>query len=75
METRANQIRQLEATDYSSEKAGVGGSIPSLATMFSIAYSHPQPRVCSNNKFRLAGVRLCASKMVLSGSRPIRFET
>jgi hypothetical protein len=25
------------------EKAGVGGSIPSLATVFSITYTHPKP--------------------------------
>ncbi len=27
--------------DYSPEKAGVGGSIPSLATLFSTTYEHP----------------------------------
>jgi len=26
--------------EYSPEKAGVGGSIPSLATLFSITYKH-----------------------------------
>jgi len=29
------------------EKAGVGGSIPSLATTFSITYSHREYLVCS----------------------------
>jgi hypothetical protein len=29
------------------EKAGVGGSIPSLATMFSSTYKYPQGRSCS----------------------------
>ena len=40
-------IRYLMMTDVSAEKAGVGGSIPSLATMFSTSYSHPKPSVCS----------------------------
>ena len=31
----------------SPEKAGVGGSIPSLATMFSITYTHPKLETCS----------------------------
>ena len=34
------QIAQL--VERSPEKAGVGGSIPSLATIFSIAYRHPK---------------------------------
>ena len=34
--------------DYSPEKAGVGGSIPSLATIESITYAHRKPSVCSN---------------------------
>jgi hypothetical protein len=29
------------------EKAGGGGSIPSLATTFSNTYSHPKPQLCS----------------------------
>jgi hypothetical protein len=32
----------------SPEKAGVGGSTPSLATMFSITYFCSQPSFCSN---------------------------
>jgi hypothetical protein len=43
------------------EKAGVGGSIPSLATTFSITYTTDTPRVCSilfQNQFRLAGICL-----------------
>ena len=31
-----NRINTIELGDYSPEKAGVGGSIPSLATKFSI---------------------------------------
>jgi hypothetical protein len=31
----------------SPEKAGGGGSIPSLATVFSITYNHPKPQFCS----------------------------
>ena len=33
--------------ERSPEKAGVGGSTPSLATMFSIICVRPQPRFCS----------------------------
>ena len=33
-----NGISWIVTVDYSPEKAGVGGSIPSLATIFSIAY-------------------------------------
>jgi hypothetical protein len=33
--------------ERSPEKAGVGGSIPSLATTFSNTYSHPEHVVCS----------------------------
>ena len=35
--------------ERSPEKAGVGGSIPSLATMFSIAYSSPKTQFHSNS--------------------------
>src|ERR1035438_7574807 len=43
--------------DSSPEKAGVGGSSPSLATMFSIAYRPPKSRFGSNwFQFRLAGM-------------------
>jgi hypothetical protein len=43
--------------ERSPEKAGVGGSIPSLATVFSITYNHPKPQFCSilfQKKNRLA---------------------
>lgn len=32
MRGKTNRIKQLGMVDYSPEKAGVGGSIPSLAT-------------------------------------------
>jgi hypothetical protein len=35
---KVNQVNELAMGDASPEKAGVGGSIPSLATMFSTAY-------------------------------------
>jgi hypothetical protein len=38
---RMNRINQLRMADSSPEKAGVGGSIPSLATMFSNPYGPP----------------------------------
>jgi hypothetical protein len=34
----ANLINQIGMVESSPEKAGVGGSIPSLATIFSITY-------------------------------------
>ncbi len=37
----------MAMADYSPEKAGVGGSIPSLATMFSATYVRPQLSFCS----------------------------
>jgi len=33
-------MKDLPTTEYSPEKAGVGGSIPSLATTFSDTYKH-----------------------------------
>ena len=42
-----NRISQMRMADSSPEKAGVGGSIPSLATMFSITYRPVKPPVCS----------------------------
>ncbi len=48
-------MRKIEAVDYSLEKAGVGGSIPSLATMFSITYKHLESSF-GHNKFRCAEV-------------------
>jgi hypothetical protein len=33
--------------ERSPEKAGVGGSIPSLATVLSITYNHSKPQLCS----------------------------
>jgi len=41
------QINGLRLVASSPEKAGVGGSIPSLATTFSTTYRLPTPRVCS----------------------------
>jgi hypothetical protein len=38
MTVRDNEINKLRIAVYSPEKAGVGGSTPSLATMFSITY-------------------------------------
>src|SRR5215469_15838061 len=44
---RINKINNLQLWDCGPEKAGVGDSIPSLATTFSITYSHSKPSVCS----------------------------
>ena len=40
MKGKVNGMCKIPMDDYSPEKAGVGGSIPSLATMFSITYKH-----------------------------------
>ena len=37
----ANRINELKFAERSPEKAGVGGSIPSLATLFSSTYQQP----------------------------------
>ena len=47
MGSKANEINQIGSAECHPEKAGVGGSIPSLATTFSITYSHRLTRVCS----------------------------
>jgi hypothetical protein len=39
-EAKVNGISNMGFGDSSPEKAGVGGSIPSLATMFSTTYRH-----------------------------------
>ena len=40
-------MKGIPTEEYSPEKAGVGGSIPSLATTKSIAYTPTEPLVCS----------------------------
>jgi hypothetical protein len=42
---QSGQVAQV--VERSPEKAGVGGSTPSLATMFSITCIRPQPYFCS----------------------------
>ena len=44
MKNTANRISYITMVESSPEKAGVGGSIPSLATMFSITYKPPNPQ-------------------------------
>jgi hypothetical protein len=45
---RINQIKGMTMADPSPEKAGGGGSIPSLATTFSNTYSRSNPSLGSN---------------------------
>ena len=64
-----NRINQLPMADSSPEKAGVGGSIPSLATMFSTTYrpSKTQLHSISFQNFgllRLASPNGARSEMV-----------
>ena len=42
MVIKTSEIRCLALGDLGPEKAGVGGSIPSLATTFSTTYRHPK---------------------------------
>jgi len=45
---KANGMNQIAMNESSPEKAGVGGSIPSLATMFSNTYRPPKRRIGPN---------------------------
>jgi hypothetical protein len=60
--------------ERSPEKAGVGGSIPSLATMFSITYSHPETQTCSKlfQKQFPGSSEFAPLWNTAVGSRPIR---
>ena len=42
-------LSTLSMDEHGPEKAGVGGSIPSLATIFSITYKHSNPEFRSNS--------------------------
>jgi hypothetical protein len=42
MEFQRNYGQVAQLVERSPEKAGVGGSIPSLATSFSVTYKHPK---------------------------------
>ena len=41
-------MKEIPTEEYSPEKAGVGGSLPSLATMFSTSYRHSKQRFGPN---------------------------
>src|SRR5258708_6792960 len=47
MGSKVNGINQIGSAERHPEKAGVGGSSPSLATTFSSSYSHLLSSVCS----------------------------
>ena len=47
MGSKINGINQIGSAERHPEKAGVGGSSPSLATTFSISYKYPLPSFCS----------------------------
>jgi hypothetical protein len=49
MMAKVNRISQLTLNESSPEKAGVGGSIPSLATTFSNTYRPSTPSFGSNS--------------------------
>src|SRR5580692_6837668 len=54
MAFQRNYGQVAQSVERSPEKAGVGGSIPSLATTFSITYS-PSGRQFHSNSFQLNG--------------------
>jgi hypothetical protein len=56
----SNRINRLCVGESSPEKAGVGGSIPSLATIFSITYRPTFCRSVSNCQQKSFGARGCA---------------
>ena len=64
--TPNGQVAQL--VERSPEKAGVGGSIPSLATTFSITYS-PSDRQFHSISFQNYGARRLASSEMLNLDR------
>ena len=47
MGSKVNGINQIGSAERHPEKAGVGGSSPSLATTFSISYNDPLSSFCS----------------------------
>jgi hypothetical protein len=56
------------------EKAGVGGSIPSLATIFSITYNPSRPEICSDLfQFQIQACRNL-SHHGWNGSGPAQFR-
>jgi len=54
---KIRDCNQLALGDYSPEKAGVGGSIPSLATIFSTTYKPLIPQLRSKT-FQLVTAQL-----------------
>jgi hypothetical protein len=62
---------RLAVSVSSPEKAGVGGSIPSLATLFSGSYRPPLPLFCSILfQFPTQGLPVFVSKRTGWGERP-----
>ena len=61
MRLRVIEISKMALDGASSEKAGVGGSIPSLATTFSTAYRHAKTRFHSDS-FQNFGPQRYASR-------------
>ena len=59
------EIKKMRAAERCPEKAGVGGSSPSLATTFSIAYSQSKTLFHSGS-FQNIGLSRLASRMKLN---------
>jgi hypothetical protein len=65
-------LNHLALSISSPEKAGGGGSIPSLATIFSTTYSHTKTQVCSIlfQKLFAGSSEFASLRNGASGSRP-----
>jgi hypothetical protein len=59
----------LATAEYSPEKAGVGGSTPSLATMFSTTYEHRKPQLCPTLSQKIGLSRCLPQHLVIRNSR------
>ena len=61
MRVNGKEINQMRAAERCPEKAGVGGSSPSLATTFSNTYSQPETPFHSGS-FQNLGLSRLASR-------------
>ena len=67
-------LSRARTVERSPEKAGVGGSIPSLATLFSGSYRLPLPLFCSILfQFHTQGLPVFVSKLDRIGGEVFPF--
>ena len=63
LKMKVNRINEMKTADRGPEKAGVGGSIPSLATTFSNTYSRSKTEFHSVSFQKLFGLSRLASRV------------